>query len=246
MEDREIARSEDIKAEIKKEIEKIKKSAQEERELLGIGKNNEVISSLKKFWNFVWKDNSVWSWLTALILAFIIVKFIFFPLLSLATGTALPLVVVESSSMHHSSNYIENLLLTFGGFSDWWNQYSDWYEDNNITKEEFSNFPLRTGFDKGDIMFVIGDSSPEIGDVIIFEANQAYPIIHRVVNIQEINNQIIYSTKGDNNNEPGRAQLPIETSIKESQIIGKAVLRIPLLGWVKLVFVEIINAFRNI
>ena len=35
-----------------------------------------------------------------------------------------------------------------------------------------------------------------------------------------------------------------ETHITEDQIIGKAIFRIPLLGWVKIIFEEIINAFR--
>ena len=60
----------------------------------------DVKESLKKFWAFLQEDS--WqSWVVSLILIIIIIKFVFFPLLSFVTGTTLPLVVVESCSMYH-------------------------------------------------------------------------------------------------------------------------------------------------
>ncbi len=44
----------------------------------------------------------------------------------------------------------------------------------------------------------------------------------------------ILSTKGDHNPD----QLSIEKEIHQNDVIGKAVLKIPLLGWVKLIFFE--------
>ena len=50
---------------------------------------------LLKFWKFL-KADTWQSWLISMILLVIIIKFIFFPLLSLITGSSLPLVVVDS------------------------------------------------------------------------------------------------------------------------------------------------------
>lgn len=193
----------------------------------------------KKTWHFLWNDNSIWSWIISLIIAFIIVKFIFFPLLSLAFQTSLPLVVVESSSMHHQG-YWSQLFLTQGNVNSYWSSFGQWYEERNITKSQALEWPLRTGFEKGDIMIVSGWSSPKVGDVIIFQAQgYNYPIIHRVINIKTVNNQIFYETKGDNNSD----QLTVEKNIPESALIGKAFFRIPLLGWIKLIFVKIFSIF---
>ena len=59
------------------------------------------MNQIKKAWNWIWKSNSIWSWIIALAIIYIFIKFIFFPGLSLITGTILPLAGVESSSMDH-------------------------------------------------------------------------------------------------------------------------------------------------
>jgi signal peptidase I len=206
--------------------------------------NQENASTLKKFWNFVWKDDSVWSWIVSLILAFIIVRFIFFPLLSLTLATSLPLVVVESGSMHHPGGFLGNTVGTTGNvispdaFSSWWENKGRWYQEKGINEKEAESWPLRTGLEKGDIVIVYGRSKQKIGDIIIFEANQAHPIIHRIISISTINGKTVYGTKGDNNPD----QLFVEKQIPEDVIVGKAVFRIPKLGWLKLIFVELFNA----
>lgn len=202
-----------------------------------INKNNQ--NPVKKFWNWIWHSDSIWSWIVSLIIAFVVVKFIFFPLFSLTLGTALPLVVVESSSMSHagSGTFLGNVLGTENSFESWWNQDGQWYENKEITEEEAKDWPLRTGFEKGDIMIVYGRNEPQVGDVIIFNANTQHPIIHRIVSIDSTSGEI--QTKGDNN----PSQLSIEKNISENAVVGKAVVKIPKLGWVKLIFVEIINAF---
>ena len=184
-------------------------------------KKRKIVSSLKKFWNFLWNGNSFLSWITFLIIIFIFIKFIFFPILSLVFGTSLPIVIVESCSMYHDYN-----------FNDWWERNKEWYEESDITKEEFSAFPLKNGFNKGDIFFIIGVNSEKIklGDVIIFDNVQSKrPIIHRVVNLDPL------ETKGDNN----IAQIPFEVDIDQINILGKATfVRIPFIGWIKLIFFE--------
>lgn len=202
---------------------------------------NESIKQLKKFWKWLWHSDSLLSWIIALIFAFIIVKFIFFPLLSLIFHTSLPLVVIESGSMSHpQSNFFGNTLSLASSFEKFWSSQGSWYPQVNITESQFSDFPFKTGMEKGDIIVVSNWKKPKVGDVIIFNANQQYPIIHRVMKINQQDNSIVYSTKGDNN----PAQLEIEKGISESAVIGKSILKIPKLGWLKLMFVEIFRMFR--
>jgi len=199
-------------------------------------KNTESKNPVRRFFNWLWNSDSLLSWIVSLALAFVIVKFVFFPLLSFALATSLPLVVVESSSMEHpQAGFIGNVIGSEGSFNIFWQEKGKWYENKNIEKEEAEKWPLKTGFDKGDIMIVWGRGDTEVGDIIIFEANTQHPIIHRVVSIS--GNTI--ETKGDNNPE----QLSIEKNISENDVVGKAVFRIPKLGWVKLVFVEIAKVF---
>ncbi|MEK6855473.1 MAG: S26 family signal peptidase [Nanoarchaeota archaeon] len=184
--------------------------------------------SIKRFWYFLNKDT--WqSWLVSLVLIVALIKLVFFPLLSLITGSSLPLVVVDSCSMYHESI-----------FEEWWSKNAEWYEAKDIEKKDFSSFPLKNGFNKGDIIFVWKETEPKIGDIIIFKANPEadakLPIIHRVVSTNPT------ATKGDHNTR----QLTItnneqgidETSIKKEDIVGKAVFKIPMIGWVKLIFFE--------
>ena len=85
-------------------------------------------------------------------------------------------------------------------------------------------------FYKGDMIVVQGVDHVAVGDIIVFNVpDRSYPIIHRVY---EINGNEI-RTKGDNN-------LYVDPWItKQENIYGKAVLKFPLLGWVKILFVEI-------
>jgi len=184
----------------------------------------------KKFWFLLFEDDSLKGWIISIILLFVFIKFIFFPGLSLITGTSLPLAIVESCSMYHGESFEFN-------FDIWWESNKAKYDLFNINYDEFSKFNFKNGFNKGDILFIIKakPETLEIGDVIIFNGNQKNPIIHRVVNIQKENENYIFSTLGDNN----KAQLSFETSIGENQLIGKAILKVsPYLGWGKLVFFE--------
>ncbi len=189
-----------------------------------------VKNFFKKFWYILWKDNSFKGWLLSLIVIFVFIKFIFFPLLTLATGTPLPLAIVESCSMYHSGNI-------FSSFDAWWDRHDGKYAEQNINKSEFSKFMFRRGFSKGDILFITGvkPQNIRIGDVIIFNGGERNPIIHRVINITNTNGVYSFSTMGDNNN----GQLSFEGSISENEIMGRAVFRIvPYVGWAKLVFFE--------
>src|SRR3972149_2052785 len=103
------------------------------------------------------------SWLVSLVLVFVFIKFIFFPLLSLVTGSPLPLVVVESCSMYHETN-----------FDSWWDKNSAWYEQKGISKSDFLEYNFKNGLNKGDIILTWGYSTPKKGDIIIFNAQTTY------------------------------------------------------------------------
>lgn len=195
-------------------------------------KDSKLKIFLKKFWYLVWKDDSIKGWIISLLFIFILVKFIFFPLLFLITGTKLPLVVVESCSMYHEGNLLSD-------FEGWWTTNGQKYEQFGINKEAFYNYSLHNGFNKGDIIFSTKEEIERLkqGDVIIFDAQQSHPIIHRIVEIQETNNEKIFSTMGDHN----PSQLSIEKRISGEQVISKAHFKIPYLGWVKLFPANIIT-----
>jgi signal peptidase I len=187
-----------------------------------------------KFWYILWKDDSFKGWLFSVIFLIVFILFIFFPLLRFATGTVLPLAIVESCSMYHEGNLLSD-------YDEWWNGHDSKYSSFQVKKLDFQNFIFKNGFNKGDILFIIG-AKPEkikIGDVIIFNANRNNPIIHRAIDIRENNGEFVFSTIGDNN--PG--QLGIEKLINSDQLVGKAVFKIaPYLGWTKLIFYERIKS----
>lgn len=182
-----------------------------------------------RFWFIVWKDDSFKGWILSILFIFIFIKFIFFPILSFATGTALPLAIVESCSMYHDG--------PFPNFDEWWESHEGKYAPFIINDLDFKDFIFTNGFNKGDILFVIkaNPETLEVGDIIIFNGGINHPIIHRIIYIKEENGERTFSTIGDNNH----AQIPFEKSIKESQLVGKALFKVtPFVGWGKLIFFE--------
>ncbi len=139
-----------------------------------------------------------------------------------------PFVVHASSSMAHP-----------GGYDNWWSEQGTWYEENNITNQQFKTFALSNGVGKADLIFVwkVNTENIEVGEIILYDAGQRYPVIHRVVERYEENNEIYYSTKGDNNH----GQLSFERRILEEQVRGKAIFRIPKGGWFKLLVNDILK-----
>lgn len=193
-----------------------------------------------KIWFFIWESNSIWSWIVNIILAFLIIKFIAYPVLGLGLGTALPIVAVVSGSMEHDGN-----------FDTWWNSeccnnggcggQGDIYASYVITKEQFDGFRFSNGFNKGDLMILKRASDVSLGDTVVFVAPDPKlkdPIIHRVVGISDSS----ITTKGDHNcNSAG-----FEVNLPQDALVGEAIARIPFLGWIKIGFVELINLFRGI
>ena len=195
--------------------------------------------ALKKMWYFIWEDDSVWSWIVNVVLAFVLIKFIVYPGLGYLLSTSHPVVAVVSESMEH-----------YGNFDDWWENAGKWYISNNIKKGDFGGFPLINGFNKGDIMVLKGKSPKniKIGDIIVFWSYKKDPIIHRIVKKWQENGVYYFQTKGDNyNTNPTSIKTPVldETKISQDQIVGNAVVRIPLLGYIKIWFVQLLGLLKG-
>jgi hypothetical protein len=195
----------------------------------------------KKVWHFIWVDDSWTSWLVNIILAFLIIKFLIYPGLGLVLHTSHPIVAVVSSSMEHD-----------GSFDDWWASKAmcaeqesctqeEYYAALGISREEFRDFKFRNGFNKGDII-ILYRTNPEkvkVSDIIVFSANRPDPVIHRVIETTSEDGVYIYKTKGDNN----MGSFYFESNITEDNYIGRGVVKVPWLGYIKIWFVKLIHLF---
>lgn len=146
-----------------------------------------------------------------IILAFVI-AWIIYQGVAFATGTSMPIVSVVSQSMYHNQP-----------LDAWWENKGDFYSNHNITKEEFKNFPMSNGLSRGDLLIVVYDGEPNVGDIIIYSKASDFTIVHRIIRIE--GDTII--TKGDNN-------IVEDAPVHRSQMQGKAVTAIPLLGYPRL------------
>lgn len=211
-------------------------------------------TTFQKIWYFIWEDDSVLSWILNVLIAFVLIKFLVYPVIGLTFDTSHPIVAVVSGSMEHKTvhpcilsdaqgcvKYNEDIYWMCSkqynskkkvDYDFFWNECGSWYEDKDITKDEFSEFKFKNGFNTGDIIFIRGVESEniEIGDIIVFEAGKAYPIIHRVVEKRLENGQLYFTTKGDHNPTAGKDDM----NITGDKIIGKATIKIPYLGWIKI------------
>jgi len=205
----------------------------------------DIKNGLKQFWHFLWKEDSIWSWMLNILIAFILIKFLIYPGIGLVLGTNLPVVAVISESMSHDGN-----------FNTWWTspatcdntingtiiQYvctqEKWYAAKGITKDEFIHYTMHNGFNKGDIIVLRGVSfdNLKLGDILVYQSKLSYPVIHRVVQKDDL-----IQTKGDHNYEQIVDPRLNEKYVTKDQIIGKAWLRIPYLGYVKIIFAEAIQ-----
>ncbi|MEE9525408.1 MAG: signal peptidase I [Candidatus Woesearchaeota archaeon] len=193
---------------------------------------------LKKIWWFIWEDNSIWSWIVNIILAFILIKFVVYPIIGLTLATSHPIVAVVSGSMEHD-----------GSFDDWWEStalcdnvncnQAIYYQGFDITKQDFLEFKFKKGFNKGDIMVLKGSAPEKIkpGDVLVFKSTRPDPIIHRVIKTELKDGTYYFQTKGDHNQASFSSLKEIE--ISEDRVIGKAIARVPYLGWIKIAAVKV-------
>jgi signal peptidase I len=223
-------------------------------------------NALKSVWRFIWEEDSFASWVVNIILAFLIIKFIFYPGIGLVLGTNHPIVAVISESMEHRTNsacmsvdanhkctayypntyVICNKVFTSNqkvDFNLFWQSCGYFYDKFNITKEDFQKFRFSNGFNKGDLMILSGKKPSEIipGDIVVYTAGSYEPIIHRVVgksSVQLENGTFKYyfTTKGDHNSD----SILQDINFSEEKVLGVGLARVPLLGYVKIWFVDYI------
>lgn len=201
-------------------------------------------SKAKAVFEFIWEEDSLASWLVNVLLAFVLIKFLLYPGLGLALGTDAPIVAVVSGSMEHDQSFEEywDSKLCCNSACSSTKVPGDFYESKNISKEQFKSFSFVNGFNKGDIMILYDPSESKVGDVIVYmTSKRPDPIIHRIIDIKEEGEKTYYWTKGDNNCNIGS----FENRISEDNVIGKAVWRVPWLGWVKIVAVNFLQAIMG-
>jgi hypothetical protein len=107
------------------------------------------------------------------------------------------------------------------------------YEQYNITQQEFFQFPYPNGLYVGDIIIILPIDTQYLkpGDVILYTGTSLYKgeyIFHRIVGYNNSN----FIIMGDNN--PGPIIFEGENNMNPNRIIGIGILRIPLLGYIKL------------
>ncbi|HIK01994.1 TPA: signal peptidase I [archaeon] len=143
--------------------------------------------------------------------------------LGYALDTEYPVVSVVSESMEHDDP----------------ETYSGWFIDRNFNETELENWPFNRGMNKGDLVLVKGSVVSELnaGDVIVYRIGGGKPIIHRIV---WINDSKVY-TKGDNNKNTDQEGVHLAPPVQDQHVQGRAVFRIPLLGWIKIAFMNIVG-----
>jgi signal peptidase I len=193
----------------------------------------------KKIWYFIWEDDSWASWFVNVVLAFVLIKFVVYPVLGLLFATSHPIVAVVSGSMEHD-----------GSFDDWWSSSAfcdnnapctqgEFYKSLGISKDAFNEFRFSNGFNRGDIMILFGTDPGKIkvGDVIVYKGDRPDPIIHRVIKVSKGDSGYVFSTKGDHN----AGSFYFEAYIPQENYIGRAVVRVPWLGYIKIGFVKLMS-----
>lgn len=186
-----------------------------------------------RFWHFFWEEDSLLSWIINILVAFLLIKGVIYPGLGLVLHTTHPVVAVISTSMEHEGN-----------FDKWWFDHKGWYDEQGITQENFKGYDFRNGFNRGDIMILNGlnGEMAQIGEVIVYNSYiRKEPIIHRVIDVKTDGENIYYTTKGDKN----LGSYPFEQDISSNDVVGKAIFRIPCLGWVKIGFVCTVNGISG-
>jgi signal peptidase I len=189
----------------------------------------------KKAWKFIWHDDSPLSFLANIVIAIILIQFVIYPVLGMALGTKYPVVAIVSGSMEHKG----------ASFDEWFEIKQMEYSPFKITYADFNEFKFKNGLNKGDIVFLSRPKNLEVGDTIVFVANQREPIIHRIVAIDYDDENPLYTTKGDANALPISDEKVNEVNITQERVIGKASFRIPYVGYVKIGWTCLIETIRG-
>ena len=155
---------------------------------------------------------------------------------------------------HICNQYVMDVKNSNLKFDDWWLFCGNYYLKNaQIPKAEFSKFKYSNGLNIGDVMVLYGKNPKDInvGDILIFNnpKNEMFqriggPVIHRVIKKwKDKNGKYHFQTKGDHN--PASIK-NLEEDIKEEYVIGVPILRIPIIGYVKLAGYEAVKHIKGL
>ena len=93
---------------------------------------------------------------------------------------------------------------------------------------------MRPSLDVGDVVIVgkVPVDTIEPGDIIQFREAEGIATVHRVVEIQEIEGNMVFITQGDDNREPD------PNPVLAANVVGKVIFNIPKVGWVAIAVKE--------
>lgn len=94
---------------------------------------------------------------------------------------------------------------------------------------------MRSEIDVGDIVLISEVPLDEIhvGDIIQYQnENMSIPVVHRVHEIYDDGENIVFITKGDSNDRPDREP------VMPGHVMGKVVFNLPKIGWIPIMFKE--------
>lgn len=166
----------------------------------------------------LWKNDYFKTGIAIVLMVVIIVGFFFG--MQLVLGAAVPVRVVESGSM----------CVSFDGRCDGWSHIFDQtlHVGDIIVIQQVNPTDLNANYPNSDI-------------IVYRNPNGVTPIVHRIVEKQEINGTLYFKTKGDGNGPvtwpavPNYYDnIPDSRGVPQNLIEGKVILRIPWFGWITL------------
>jgi signal peptidase len=93
---------------------------------------------------------------------------------------------------------------------------------------------MKPTFERGDLLMVMGVESPSDiaeNDIIVYRLEgQTNSIVHRVIEVVNQNDQVLFKTKGDANSSPD------PRLVKPHEVRGKVLFWIPKLGYISIWF----------
>jgi signal peptidase len=103
-----------------------------------------------------------------------------------------------------------------------------------------SSNSMQPFFSVGDVVVVqrLNASEIKVGDVIRYQRDNI-AVVHRVLQIQQSSDGLVFTTKGDNNNA---ADLPVP----ETLVNGKVVVIIPKIGWISIGLRQLIGGLVHL
>ena len=113
-----------------------------------------------------------------------------------------------------------------------WGGWSQYYTDHGYDP---SQFPIQSGFERGDLLIIQGVysvSEVAVGDVVVMDQGPGRdPLVHRLAAILEENGEARFITRGDASWNRNKFE-----QFEPEDILGKVVFVIPKIGHIALLF----------